>query len=154
MFVKGFYHRPTTGIRGGGRVTELVARPLLSMFFPELAEIIQPLAGEFAGRRGVVETIAFVEGYGVDLAILIDIAAQHGPEVLAQVDLDERVDRNRSLDELSPQALAVLQTALRRAGVDVAGAPVLRRPGQTPVEVDIAERPPLISVPEYRAIRS
>jgi glucosyl-3-phosphoglycerate synthase len=152
-FVKGFYHRPESGMLGGGRVTELTARPLLSLFFPELAGVIQPLGGEFAARRDAVEQVPFVEGYGVDLALLIDIAARFGPASIAQVDLDERVDRNRSLAELGPQAVAVLQTGLRRAGVSTADPPVLRRPGQAPLPVDFAERPPMDTVPEYRARR-
>jgi glucosyl-3-phosphoglycerate synthase len=78
QFVKGFYRRPEADGLGGGRVTELVARPLLSLFFPDMAEIVQPLAGEFAARRAAVEQVPFVEGYGVDLAILLDVAAAFG----------------------------------------------------------------------------
>ena len=150
VFVKGFYDRPVVGVRGGGRVTELVARPLLSLYFPDLADVVQPLAGEFAARRAAVEQIPFVEGYGVDLAIVIDVAARFGAEAIAQVDLDQRVDRNRSLDELSPQALAVMLAALRRAGVDVPLSALLRRPARPPVAVEITERPPLADLSEYR----
>ncbi len=150
-FVKGFYDRPSDdpGDRGG-RVTELVARPLLALLFPHLSSIVQPLAGEYAGRRELLEQIPFVEGYGVDLALLVDITARFGPDVIAQVDLGVRHHRNRPLDELSPQAAAILQTALHRAGsrVGVARA-TLVRPGLEPVEVEVAERPPLVTVPAY-----
>src|SRR5437763_16654953 len=118
LFVKGFYERPLDGVRGqGGRVTELVARPLISLFFPQLAMFAQPLAGEYAGRRDVLEQVAFVQGYGVDIGLLIDIVERVGLNSVAQVDLGVRVHRNRSLDELGPQATAVLHTALARAGL-------------------------------------
>lgn len=151
-FVKGFYDRPLgEGGNGGGRVTELVARPLIAVLFADLAPIVQPLAGEYAGRRDVLEQLAFVQGYGVDLGLLIDVCARYGPAVIAQVDLGTRVHRNRPLDELSPQAMSVLQTALRRADPDlVAAAAVLARPGLDPIVVDVTERPPLSDVPEYR----
>jgi len=151
-FVKGFYDRPSSepGDRGG-RVTELVARPILALLFPHLTSIVQPLAGEYAGRREILEQLPFVEGYGVDLALLVDVAARFGPEVIAQVDLGVRHHRNRPLDELSPQAAAILQTALRKAGSAVGTAPAtLVRPGLEPVDVDPAERPPLVTVPTYR----
>jgi glucosyl-3-phosphoglycerate synthase len=116
-FVKGFYDRPSAvdGERGG-RVTELAARPILSLLFPHLASIVQPLAGEYAGRRELLEQLSFVEGYGVDIALLIDVAHAFGTDAIAQVDLGTRVHRNRPLAELSPQAEAVLQAALARAG--------------------------------------
>ena len=152
-FVKGAYHRPLAGVVGeGGRVTELVARPLLALLFPQLSAVAQPLAGEFAGRRGVLERVPFVQGYGVDLALLVDVAALCGVEAVAQVDLGVRTHRNRPLEELAPQAVAILATALLRAGVSVAedGRTVLRRPGTDPVVVEIGERPPIASVPAYR----
>ncbi len=155
-FVKGFYDRPTddgtSGARGGGgRVTELVARPLVSLLFPNLTPFIQPLAGEYAGRRDVLEQLPFVEGYGVDLALLVDIEARFGLGAMAQVDLGERVHRNRPLDELSAQAMAVLQAALHRAAPELVGTiEVLARPGHEPLLVDVSERPPLVQVPEYR----
>lgn len=157
-FVKGFYDRPvhttTHGEVGrsdrGGRVTELMARPLLSMLFPPLTGVTQPLSGEYGGRRTVLERLPFVEGYGVDIALLIDVAAQFGVEAIAQVDLGERHHRNRPLDELSPMATAILATVLRRAGLDVGeGAAVLRRPGLEPLEIEVVERPPLLEVPGY-----
>jgi glucosyl-3-phosphoglycerate synthase len=144
-FVKGYYDRPGGGSgNGGGRVTELVARPLVSMLLPELAPIVQPLAGEYAGRRSVLEQVPFVQGYGVDLALLIDLVRLVGVEGLAQVDLGTRRHRNRNLDELGAQALAVLQTALRRAGTGLGEVPTtLLRPGLEPTTVDVGERPPL-----------
>jgi glucosyl-3-phosphoglycerate synthase len=139
--VKGYYERPV----GGGRVTELVARPLIGLFFPELAGIRQPLGGEFAARREVLEQVPFVQGYGVDLALLVDVAARFGVERIAQADLGVRVHRNRSLEELGAQATAVLRVAMRRAGVE-------DRPGWDPS--DVAERPPIIEVDSYRDRRA
>jgi len=152
-FVKGFYDRPLQGVTGtGGRVTELVARPVLALLFPHLAGVVQPLGGEFAARRDVLERVPFVQGYGVDLGLLIDVCARFGLEALAQVDLGSRTHRNRPLDQLAPQALAVLRTALDRAGVDLAteGVPALVRPGREPLAVDAFERPPMIEVAAYR----
>ncbi len=152
-FVKGFYERPLDGRPGeGGRVTELVARPLISLLFPQLAGIIQPLAGECAAPRSVLEQVPFVEGYGVDLGLVIDVAERFGLQALAQADLGVRVHRNRPLDELAPQAMAVLQTALARqgAGLDPSWSPVLLRPGADPVTVATTERPPMVEVPAYR----
>jgi glucosyl-3-phosphoglycerate synthase len=154
QFVKGFYDRPLRDGAGGGRVTELVARPLLALLFPELNAIRQPLSGEYGGRRRALEQLCFVDGYGVDLALMIDVARAHGLGALAQVDLGERVHRNRSLAELGPQALAVLHTALHRADPDlVADKADLVRPDLPPLTDVFAERPPLVSVPGYRQHR-
>ena len=113
--VKGFYTRPLHGEpTGGGRVTELVARPVLELLFPELSEIRQPLAGETAAHRWVFEKVGFADGYGVEIALLIDVATYLGAGVLAQVDLGERIHRNRPLNELRPQAVDVLRAALDR----------------------------------------
>ena len=112
-----------------------VARPILTLLFPHLASIVQPLAGEYAGRRELLEQLPFVEGYGVDIALLIDVAQAFGTDAIAQVDLGTRVHRNRPLAELSPQAEAVLLAALSRAGR---------------LDVDATERPPLATVPSYR----
>ena len=113
--VKGFYQRPTVDGTGGGRVTELVARPLLSMLFPEIAGLHQPLSGEYGGRRAVLEQLSFADDYGVDVGLLIDYVRLRGTEGLVQVDLDVRLHRNRGLDELSHQASAVMHAVLRRA---------------------------------------
>jgi glucosyl-3-phosphoglycerate synthase len=154
--VKGHYERPIDGKpSGGGRVTELVARPLVSLLHPYLAGIIQPLAGEFALRRDVLEAVPFVGGYGVDLGLLIDVAAAFGPDSLAQADLGTRAHRNRSLAELSEQATAVMQVAVQRAGLTRGGhrlggtlpwSTPLARPGAQPVDVTMVELPPLVGL--------
>jgi len=151
-FVKGFYERPLDGVRGqGGRVTELVARPLISLYFPALAAVVQPLAGEYAGRREVLESVPFVQSYGVDLGLLIDVVDRIGLASVAQVDLGVRVHRNRPLDELGPQAMAVTHTALSRAGVTIPKpVPPLVRPTSPPTPVEVGERPPMLEVPAYR----
>ncbi len=150
-FVKGYYERPLgPAARGGGRVTELVARPLIALLFPQLESIIQPLGGEYAGRREILEQLPFVTGYGVDLGLLLDAVEHLGVGAIAQVDLGSRRHRNRTLDELGPQALAVLQTGLRRAGVSGADRPAtLARPGMAPERVDVADLPPPVEVPAY-----
>ncbi len=145
-FVKGHYHRPESGGVGGGRVTELLARPLLAQYFPELGGIAQPLGGEYAGRRSLLEQLPFVIGYGVDVGLLIDAARATGVDHLAQVDLGRRDHRNRPLDQLGPQALAVSQTILERAGCRPPGPATLQRPGHPPVTLDLHERPPLASL--------
>lgn len=125
-FVKGFYERPFDGRDGeGGRVTELVAKPLLRVLAPAVAGFAQPLAGEYAARRSVLEQVPFVRGYGVDIALLLDVAARFGLASMAQVDLGHRAHRNRPLAELGPQAEAILRTVLARAGV---GDPVPELP--------------------------
>jgi glucosyl-3-phosphoglycerate synthase len=117
VMVKAFYQRPLQGApSGGGRVTELVARPAIELLFPALAHIRQPLAGETALRRRALETLVFEPGYGVELGLLIDVAEAFGTSAIAEVDLEERVHRNRPLDELRPQATDVLRAALSRAG--------------------------------------
>ncbi|HWE67201.1 MAG TPA: glucosyl-3-phosphoglycerate synthase [Acidimicrobiales bacterium] len=114
--VKGFYTRPLHGDpTGGGRVTELVARPVLELLFPELSEVRQPLAGETAAHRWVFEKLGFADGYGVELGLLIDVAQHLGADAIAQVDLGERIHRNRPLHELRPQAVDVLRAALDRS---------------------------------------
>ena len=147
---KGFYRRPERDREGGGRVTELVARPLLSLFCPELAELHQPLSGEYGGKREVLEQLPFVQGYGVEVGLLIDLAKQFGLSGLVQVDLDVRHHRNRSLAELGPQAMAIAQTIMRHVDWDLAPvASELIRPGLPPVTVDVSERPPMVEVSSY-----
>jgi len=114
--VKGYYQRPLNGAPdGGGRVTELMARPVIDLLFPHLASIEQPLAGETAAPRRVLEKIGLADGYAVELALLIDVASSFGVESIAQVDLGVRVHRNRPLSELRPQATDILQAALARS---------------------------------------
>ncbi len=117
--VKGYYQRPLHGAPdGGGRVTELVAKPIIDLLFPDLVGILQPLAGETAAPRSVLEKCGLADGYQVELALLIDVAADFGAETIAQVDLGVRAHRNRPLSELRPQATDVLRTALARAAVN------------------------------------
>ncbi len=140
-FVKGLYRRPfrvgeLTLPDEGGRVTELMARPLLQMFYPELGAIAQPLAGEVAARRELLTQLPFVTGYGVDIALLIDAYRAVGLDALAQVDLEVRQNAHQPLRELGPMAsevLAAVASRLEREGR-------LREPAP-----DVTERPPLVS---------
>jgi glucosyl-3-phosphoglycerate synthase len=145
--VKARYERPTHA-GGGGRTTELVARPLLSLYVPELTGLHQPLSGEFAGRRDVLEELPFVEGWGVEIAMLVDVAQRYGAASIAQVDLGVRRHRHRSLHELSVQAAEVTAALLTR----VKGAPPLppepslTRADGSVLPLNLAERPPLRSL--------
>lgn len=112
-YVKAFYDRPAN-LMDGGRVTEILVRPLLSLYFPELRAVIQPLAGEYAARRRLLEQLAFPVGYGVELAHLIDISSGHGMKTLAQCDVEVREHRHRSNRELGRMAQALLQVCHRR----------------------------------------
>ncbi|HEX2046962.1 MAG TPA: glucosyl-3-phosphoglycerate synthase [Acidimicrobiales bacterium] len=114
VLVKGAYERPGNGGAGGGRVTELLARPLLRRFLPELAFLRQPLAGEVAVRRRALSGLVLEPGYGVEIGMLIDVARRYGPDAVAEVDLGERIHRNRPLSELSGQADEVLAAVLSR----------------------------------------
>jgi glucosyl-3-phosphoglycerate synthase len=119
QLVKGYYVRPLYDMpTGGGRVTELTARPILSLLFPGLGEVRQPLAGETAGRRDALGAVTLESAYGVEIALLIDIARKFGVASVAQVDLGVRRHRNRPLDELRPMALDVLRAALARYDVE------------------------------------
>ena len=169
-FVKGFYHRPLSlgghsEPDGGGRVTELVARPLLNLFWPDLAGFVQPLAGETAGRRQVLERVPFVSGYGVETAMLVDLLELVGLDALAQVDLGERAHRHQGTEALGQMAAQIQLTAwsrLVRDGRAHAGAPLpnvvtqFRRGGEQPLpnlgreivvtDIGVDERPPLATV--------
>lgn len=161
-FVKGAYLRPDPDGSGGGRVTELVARPLLANLFPDLASIGQPLSGEYAGRRTLLESLPFVSGYGVDLALLIDVADTAGPDAIAEVDLGERRHRNRPLKQLGPLATEVMRAALSRASIThsaggslrVSDEVVLHRPDHEAVEISQIDLPPVVSLGSYRSRRS
>ena len=150
--VKGFYVRPIDQQgQGGGRTTELVARPLMSLFFPALATIRQPLGGECAARRQLLERLPFIESYGVESALLIDTLRLVGIERMAQVDLGVRQHRHRTLVQLSDQAAEIMTVVLQRAGVSLADPlpPLLNVDGDVhPIRV--RERRPLVEVPEYR----
>jgi glucosyl-3-phosphoglycerate synthase len=143
--VKGFYERPADGSGvGGGRTTELVARPLLSMFFPGLATIRQPLGGEYAITRKLAERLGFVEGYGVEVGMLIDVARLVGLAAMTQVDLGVRTHRHRPLDSLAAQAAEITAVILQRAGVDLpVPLPPLIGPQGDCTPVIVSERPPL-----------
>lgn len=147
--VKALYHRPTK-YGGGGRTTELVARPLMSRFFPALTGLAQPLSGEYAARRDVLEQLEFVQGWGVEMALLIDIAALHGAPAIGQVDLGSRLHRHRSLHSLSVQAAEVTATMLDRAGVTTAGPKnvpqVLTRSDGSAVPLNLSTRPAVASI--------
>ncbi len=120
LLVKAFYDRPLDGrASGGGRVTELVARPLIGLLFPELTGIRQPLAGETAVRRRLLASIPLDPGYGVELGLLVDVAETYGVDAVAQVDLGTRVHRNRPDQELRAQATDVLRAGLARAGAQL-----------------------------------
>lgn len=119
QFVKAFYQRPIKvdgklEASGGGRVTELTARPLLNLFYPELSGLIQPLAGEYAGRRALLEKIPFFSGYGVEIGMLIDVLEQVGLAAIAQVDLLERIHHNQPLQSLSKMSFAIIQAVVRK----------------------------------------
>lgn len=116
--VKGYYERGYEGRPGeGGRTTALMARPALSLFFPELAVIRQPLGGEYAIRRHVAERVKFVKTWGVEIALLIDIADRWGPDAIGQVELGRRTHKHRTLHDLSIQASEILHIVLQRAGL-------------------------------------
>jgi glucosyl-3-phosphoglycerate synthase len=168
-YVKAFYERPLrspSGLTpsGGGRVTEILVRPLFSLFYPELAGLIQPLSGEYAGRRRLLERLPFSVGYGVEIGHLIDIYHQHGIQSIAQVDLDRRVHRNQPVSALSRMSFGILNTFLGRLE-RYGEAHVLRRlaaehialaasGGRYSVQataVPVNERPPMIEIPEYAA---
>jgi glucosyl-3-phosphoglycerate synthase len=144
--VKASYRRPTES-GGGGRTTELVARPLLSLLAPELAALAQPLAGEFAGRRTMLEQLSFCQGWGVEIGLLLDVVDRFGVDAVAQVDLGERRHRHRTLEALSIQAAEVMATALRRLtrGAVEPGRRLLRADG-TAIALNLDERPAIDAI--------
>lgn len=168
-YTKAFYDRPLTidknTVRptGGGRVTELLIRPLFSCFFPELTQIMQPLSGEYAGYRAIFEQIPFPIGYGIETSMILDIYHQWGLEVFAQVDLEKRIHRNQDTKALGKMAFAILKTFINRkvayGMIDIKG-PVFDEMIQynlvdTQIEPDILrvenlERPPMVEIPEYQ----
>lgn len=119
VFSKATYDRPfrlgdAVAPSGGGRVTELTARPLIAAFWPQLSWLTQPLSGEYAGRRELLESLPFVCGYGVELAMLVDIVEQHGPDGIVQVDLGSRTHVHQPLDALGRMAAEILSVAIDR----------------------------------------
>ncbi len=168
QFVKGFYRRPLkvgdkVQAGGGGRVTELTARPLLNLFYPELSGVVQPLSGEYAGRREALEKVPFASGYGVETGLLIDIFEQFGLRAIAQVDLQERIHHNQELEALGKMSFAIIQTVLRKLEPryersiieEVNKTMKLIRYAKGGYFLDVEEvaereRPPMITVPAYQ----
>jgi glucosyl-3-phosphoglycerate synthase len=151
--VKGFYRRPLRlESTGGGRVTELTARPLLNALRPELAGVVQPLGGEYAGTREFLESVPFAPGYGVEIGLLLDAHARYGLDGIAQVNLGVRKHRNRDLRQLGPMAAQIMGTALRRCGVPVSSSTLTQFmpfDGEwlpSPVDVPAEDRPAMRSV--------
>ncbi len=167
QLVKGFYRRPLKvdgqlQVGGGGRVTELMARPLLNLFYPELSGVLQPLSGEYAGRRSALETMPFFSGYGVETGLLIDMLESYGLDGIAQVNLLERVHHNQPLEALSKMAFAVAQAVVRKLerryghsfleDVNRTMKLVRHQQGRYRLQVeDMAEleRPPMVEVKDY-----
>ena len=169
QFVKGFYRRPmkvgkVIQAGGGGRVTELTARPLLNLFFPELSGVVQPLAGEYGGRRSALERLPFYSGYGVEIGLLIGVLENFGLSAIAQVDLLERIHRNQSLEALSKMSFAIIQTVIHKLEgrfdlglveeVNKTMKLIRYEPRRLFLEIEEIteeERPPMIQIPEYVA---
>lgn len=165
--VKGFYRRPIrVGEKlqagGGGRVTELSARPLINLFYPELSGVIQPLSGEYAGRRESLEKAVFFSGYGVETGLLIDVFEQRGLRAIGQVDLLERIHHNQELEALGKMSFAIIQTVLRKLekryeralieDVNKTMKLIRYKSGEYFLDVEEVaelERPPMITIPEY-----
>ena len=151
--VKASYERPSH-LGGGGRTTELVARPLLSLFFPEIAEMQQPLAGEYAGRRTMLEAVPFATGWGVEIGLLIDMYRQFGIDSLGQVDLGVGLHRHHKLETLAIQAAEVAATLLARvpdAPPFAEAVPTLRRKSGDDIELNVMVRPPVKSLLRFGA---
>jgi glucosyl-3-phosphoglycerate synthase len=137
-FVKAFYRRPLmAGAEGGGRVNHLMARPALALFYPDLSGVRQPLAGEVAASRQLLEELPFATGYGVEIAMLIDVCQRFGLDAIAQVDLEEHHNQHQSLSALTPMAATVLSTIARR---------VAQEGRMQPLGDSAVERPALASV--------
>ncbi|MER5574773.1 glucosyl-3-phosphoglycerate synthase [Streptomyces massasporeus] len=160
--VKAMYDRPLAGASGqGGRVTELMARPLLNMHWPQLAGFVQPLGGEYAARRSLLEQLPFPVGYGVELGMLVDALHLAGLDALAQVDVGVRKHRHQDGQALGRMAAAIYRTAQLRLARGH-----LIRPSLTQFErgedgfeprtysVDTEERPPMVDIAEYQARRA
>lgn len=168
-YVKAFYDRPIAidaqriKPSGGGRVTELVVRPLFSLLYPELSQIIQPLSGEYAGYREILERVGFPIGYGIETSMLLDIFEMWGLDVIAQVDLDKRIHRNQDTLALGRMAFGILQTFFKRMQLfdeisiqtevfdKMLQYQYVNEKYETKMyEIKEQERPPIISIPEYR----
>ncbi|QKT07858.1 glucosyl-3-phosphoglycerate synthase [Gordonia sp. X0973] len=156
--VKGYYRRPwRTAAQhiedGGGRVTELVARPLLAALRPELSHVVQPLGGEYAGTRDLLASLPFAPGYGVEIGLLIDTLEARGPQAIGQVNLGVRMHRHRPLTELGVMSRQIVGTLLRRCGIADSGAPLVQFAAAADgsfatqvTETVLADRPPMDSL--------
>jgi glucosyl-3-phosphoglycerate synthase len=165
QFVKATYDRPLQAgekvvATGGGRVTELLARPLLALHWPELTGFVQPLGGEYAARRSLLEQLPFASGYGVEFGLLVDVYERAGLDAMAQVDLSRRKHRNSDLHKLGRMALEILQVAEARLGRRVEPPVVLSqfaRSGDSyrisDSDMTVLERPPMAGVASYRTPR-
>jgi glucosyl-3-phosphoglycerate synthase len=169
QFVKAFYDRPlqagqTILPAGGGRVTELMARPLLNLHWPQLAGFVQPLAGEYAGRRSLLERVPFMSGYGVEIAMLVDVFELAGLSAMVQVDLGSRRHRNSSdaaLGQMAAQVYLALLSRIERHGLGMMAVDPsfdltqFARDGDSFVPttsvVGVIERPPMVDLAEYRS---
>ncbi len=168
-YSKAFYDRPIATednkVRptGGGRVTELVIRPLFSLFFPELTQIVQPLSGEYAGYRDIFEQIPFPIGYGIETSMILDIYHRWGLDVIAQVDLEKRVHRNQETKALGKMAFAIIKTFMNRQCAlgritlqkEMFDEMIQYSVTSQGIEPDILEikgyeRPAIIEIPAYR----
>lgn len=157
--VKGFYERPLAGVAGaaGGRVTELVARPLLNLLFPALAGVIQPLSGEYAGRRVLLESLPFDSGYGVETGLLLDTLRVAGLDAIAQVDLGERRHAHQDHLALGRMASEITQTVLSRVDPRLPVATRLTQFSRGPAgdfeavntDVKVSRRPAIVTIEEY-----
>lgn len=168
-YCKAFYDRPIAieknKVRstGGGRVTELVIRPLFSLYFPELTQILQPLSGEYAGFRNIFETIPFPIGYGIETSMILDIYEKWGLDVIAQVDLEKRVHRNQDTKALGRMAFGIMEIFLNR--IRKLGLIEMKKETYDEMiqftlsdnsykrknyKIKAFERPPIITIPEYR----
>ncbi len=159
LMVKAFYDRPLLDVAaaGGGRVTELMARPLLGALRPELGGIVQPLAGEYAARRSLLETLPFAAGYGVETGLLLDTVAGRGLDAVAQVDLGQRTHGHQNTAALGRMAATILHTVLRRTAPELPLWSTLTQfhridGAASPADAEITwpDRPPMITIPEYR----
>jgi glucosyl-3-phosphoglycerate synthase len=168
QYVKAFYQRPLRiggelQASGGGRVTELAARPILNLFFPELSGMVQPLSGEQGGRRALLEQLPFFTGYGVETGLLIDTLRRAGLGAIAQVDMKHRIHRNQDLLGLSKMSFQILQVALKRVGENYGeriweeANATLKLITQTEGgrlrlemhDIAIGELPPMATIPQY-----
>ena len=168
LFCKAFYQRPlkigdTLSPSGGGRVTEILMRPLINRFFPKLSGFIQPLSGEYAAKRELLQQIPVFTGYGVEAGLLIDILSRFGLDCMAQVDLDKRIHRNKDLEELGKMAFGILQPFFKRCqelkvmdlAQDMEETLLLLRKDEKGIVISAekiveVERPPMIQIEKYR----